>query len=59
MGLLSRVGPELVDVVEIQETQGEDHVFHLNDLHSQKAQDLIKDLAHFFNRERPHFLSMY
>ncbi|KAF3639219.1 hypothetical protein FXO37_24047 [Capsicum annuum] len=42
-------------VVEIQETQGEDHVFPLNDLHCQKAQDFIKDLAHFFNREKPHF----
>nr|XP_016446428.1 PREDICTED: probable carboxylesterase 2 [Nicotiana tabacum] len=43
-------------VVEIQETEGVDHVFHLNNLQCQKSKDLIKNLAHFFNRERPHFL---
>ncbi|KAG5573495.1 hypothetical protein H5410_063261 [Solanum commersonii] len=43
-------------VVEIHETQREDHVFHLHDLDSQKSKDLMKNLAHFFNRERTHFL---
>lgn len=40
-------------VVEIQETQGEDHGFHLYALGSEKAQDLIRRLAPFFNREMP------
>ncbi|GMY28623.1 probable carboxylesterase 2 [Fagus crenata] len=40
-------------VVEIEETEGEDHAFHLNDLKCEKARDLIKDLAAFFNRDMP------
>lgn len=40
-------------VVEIQETQGEDHGFHLYALGSEKVQDLIRRLAPFFNREMP------
>ncbi|CAJ1972671.1 unnamed protein product [Sphenostylis stenocarpa] len=46
---LSRSG--WLGVVEIKETLGEGHVFHLNDLESDKAQDLIKTLALFFNRD--------
>ena len=38
-------------VVEIEETEGEDHGFHLNDLKCEKARDLIKHLADFFNRD--------
>jgi acetyl esterase/lipase len=40
-------------VVEIEETEGEDHAFHLNDLKCEKARDLIKDLAAFFNTDMP------
>lgn len=48
---LSRSG--WMGVVEIEETQGEGHAFHLYDLGSDKAQDLIKSLAYFFNRDPP------
>lgn len=37
-------------VVEIKETESEDHAFHLNDLECEKAKDLIRSLAAFFNR---------
>ena len=40
-------------VVEIEETEGEDHGFHLNDLKCEKARDLIKHLADFFNGDMP------
>ncbi|KAK2660356.1 hypothetical protein Ddye_006889 [Dipteronia dyeriana] len=40
-------------VVEIFETDGENHVFHLYDLQSEKARDLIGRLAAFFNRDMP------
>ena len=40
-------------VVEIEETKGENHGFHLNDLGGEKAKELIKLLADFFNREMP------
>ncbi|TXG47028.1 hypothetical protein EZV62_026322 [Acer yangbiense] len=40
-------------VAEIIETDGEDHVFHLHDLQSEKAKDLIGRLAAFFNRDMP------
>ena len=40
-------------VVEIEETEGEDHGFHLYDLKCEKARDLIKHLADFFNRDMP------
>ncbi|XP_028757691.1 probable carboxylesterase 2 [Neltuma alba] len=43
-------------VVEIHETQEEDHCFHLEDLGSNKAQDLIQGLADFFNRDMPPLL---
>jgi len=36
-------------VVEIYETEGEDHCFH--DLGCEKAHDLIQCLADFFNRD--------
>ncbi|KAK4859285.1 hypothetical protein QYF36_002786 [Acer negundo] len=42
-----------MDVVEIFETDGEDHVFHLHDLQCEKAKDLIRRLAAFFNRDMP------
>ncbi|KAK7383116.1 hypothetical protein VNO78_28785 [Psophocarpus tetragonolobus] len=48
---LSRSG--WMGVVEIQETQGEPHAFHLYDLASHKAQDLIKTIAFFYNRDLP------
>ncbi|XP_050267215.1 probable carboxylesterase 2 [Quercus robur] len=48
---LSRSG--WMGVVEIEETEGEDHGFHLNDLKCEKARDLIKHLADFFNRDMP------
>ncbi|KAK7310489.1 hypothetical protein RJT34_08042 [Clitoria ternatea] len=48
---LSRSG--WMGVVEIEETQGEDHGFHLYDLGSNKAQHLITCLAEFFNRDPP------
>ncbi|KAH7567384.1 hypothetical protein JRO89_XS07G0061900 [Xanthoceras sorbifolium] len=38
-------------VVEIVETDGENHVFHLYDLQSDKAKALIRRLAAFFNRD--------
>ncbi|KAL6960294.1 hypothetical protein U1Q18_005666 [Sarracenia purpurea var. burkii] len=40
-------------VVEIHETEGEDHGFHFFDFESKKARDLIGRLAAFFNREMP------
>ncbi|KAK6245264.1 hypothetical protein SCA6_008354 [Theobroma cacao] len=40
-------------VVEIMETEGEDHGFHLSDLESEKAKDLIKRLAAFYNGDVP------
>lgn len=45
-----------IGVVEIQETQGEDHGFHLYALGNEKAQDMIKRLAACFNREMPPLL---
>ncbi|KAK0578317.1 hypothetical protein LWI29_008550 [Acer saccharum] len=48
---LSRCG--WMGVAEIIETDGEDHVFHLHDLQSEKAKDLIRRLAAFFNRDMP------
>ncbi|KAE8716326.1 26S proteasome non-ATPase regulatory subunit 14-like protein [Hibiscus syriacus] len=43
-------------VVKIMETEGEGHGFHLIDLESHKAKDLINRLAAFYNRDKPHFL---
>ncbi|KAK8362447.1 hypothetical protein V6Z11_A03G104600 [Gossypium hirsutum] len=40
-------------VVEIMETDGEGHGFHLNDLDCEKAKDLITRLAVFYNRDMP------
>lgn len=40
-------------VVEIMETDGEGHGFHLNDLDCEKAKDLITRLAAFYNRDMP------
>lgn len=40
-------------VVEIAETEGEGHGFHLYNLGCRKAQDLIKTLAQFYNRKMP------
>ncbi|KAJ1396937.1 Lipase, GDXG, putative histidine active site [Sesbania bispinosa] len=40
-------------VVEIEETQEEGHAFHLYDLGCNKAKDLIKCMADFFNRDLP------
>ncbi|KAG5103673.1 hypothetical protein JHK84_048642 [Glycine max] len=48
---LSRSG--WMGVVEVEETLGEGHAFHLYDLASHKAQCLIKRLALFFNRDQP------
>ncbi|XVE94864.1 hypothetical protein REPUB_Repub02eG0046400 [Reevesia pubescens] len=42
-------------VVEITETEGEDHGFHLYDLECEKAKDLITRLAAFYNRDMPPF----
>lgn len=41
-------------VVEIEETEGEDHVFHLYNLGSVKAQYLISRLADFYIRDVHH-----
>lgn len=49
--LLSRSGR--MGVVEIDETEDEDHVFYLNDLDGQHAKDFIRRLAAFFNRDMP------
>lgn len=49
--LLSRSG--WMGVVEIDETEDEDHVFYMNDLDGQRAKDLIRRLAAFFNRDMP------
>ncbi|MBA0765215.1 hypothetical protein Gotri_014461 [Gossypium trilobum] len=38
-------------VVEIMETDGEGHGFHLNDLDCEKAKGLITRLATFYNRD--------
>ncbi|KAF8377526.1 hypothetical protein HHK36_030908 [Tetracentron sinense] len=45
-----------VGVVEITETEGEDHVFHLYNPTCENAKDLIKRLASFFNRDKPPIL---
>lgn len=37
-------------MVEIEESEGEDNGFHLNDLECEKAKELIKLFAAFFNR---------
>lgn len=46
-------GSGWMGVAEIVETEEEDHMFHLNDLEGQKAKDLIRQLAVFFNRDMP------
>ncbi|XP_065880502.1 probable carboxylesterase 2 [Euphorbia lathyris] len=51
--VLSRCG--WMGVAEICETEGEEHGFHLNDLESEKAKDLIESLCFFFNRDMPSF----
>ncbi|KAI5656223.1 hypothetical protein M9H77_25016 [Catharanthus roseus] len=43
-------------VVEIHQTDGEDHAFHLYTLESEKAKNLIRKLADFFNRDMPPWL---
>ncbi|XP_059635174.1 probable carboxylesterase 2 [Cornus florida] len=43
-------------VVEIQETKGEDHAFHLHNLECEKTAELIRRLAAFFNRDMPRLL---
>ncbi|KAK9268663.1 hypothetical protein L1049_000420 [Liquidambar formosana] len=43
-------------VVKIVDTEGEDHCFHVYDLESEKAKDLNKRLAAFFNRDMPPLL---
>ncbi|XP_015885439.3 probable carboxylesterase 2 [Ziziphus jujuba] len=48
---LSRSG--WMGVVEIDETEGEDHVFFSYDLEGQNSKDLINRLAAFFNRDLP------
>ncbi|CAN0922268.1 Probable carboxylesterase 2 [Linum grandiflorum] len=40
-------------VVEISESEGEGHAFHLYDLEGENADTLIKRLAAFFNRDIP------
>ncbi|CAL0322444.1 unnamed protein product [Lupinus luteus] len=40
-------------VVQIEETLGEGHAFHLYNLGCNKAQDFIKRLAEFYNRDMP------
>ncbi|KAJ4701786.1 Alpha/beta hydrolase-3 [Melia azedarach] len=45
-----------IGVVEITETDGENHAFHIYDLQAEKARDLIKRLAAFFNRDMPPLL---
>ncbi|XVE70034.1 hypothetical protein DITRI_Ditri10aG0039200 [Diplodiscus trichospermus] len=42
-------------VVEVMETEGEDHGFHLQELECEKAKDLITRLAAFYNRDMPPF----
>ncbi|OMO74824.1 Alpha/beta hydrolase-3 [Corchorus olitorius] len=41
-------------VVEIMETEGKGHGFHLHDLESKEAKDLISRLAAFYNRDIPY-----
>ncbi|KAF9602779.1 hypothetical protein IFM89_030935 [Coptis chinensis] len=43
-------------VVEIIETEGEDHVFHLDNPTCRKSYDFIERLADFFNRDRARLL---
>ncbi|XP_059635576.1 probable carboxylesterase 2 [Cornus florida] len=43
-------------VVEIQETEGKDHAFHLHNLECEKIAELFKWLAAFFSRDIPHLL---
>lgn len=50
---LSRSG--WLGVVEIEETLGEGHAFHLYDLGCDKAKGLIQCMADFFNRDPPPF----
>lgn len=44
-------------VAEIMETEAEGHCFHLDDLESPKAKDLIRRLAAFLNRDMPPWFS--
>uniref|UniRef100_A0A2P2NZL5 Uncharacterized protein MANES_18G032900 n=1 Tax=Rhizophora mucronata TaxID=61149 RepID=A0A2P2NZL5_RHIMU len=46
-------GSGWMGVAEIAETEAEDHGFHLNDLESEKANDLVKRIAAFLNRDMP------
>lgn len=45
-----------MSVVEIHETEEEDHAFHLHDLQCEKAKELISRMAAFFNRDMPPML---
>lgn len=46
-------GSGWMGVVEIMETGGEGHAFHLYDLEGEKAKGLIRRLAAFYNRDMP------
>ncbi|KAL1315641.1 hypothetical protein HN51_042398 [Arachis hypogaea] len=50
---LSRSG--WTGVVEIEETEGKGHAFHIHDLECDKAKELITSMAEFFNRDAPPF----
>lgn len=51
---LSRSG--WIGVAEIDEIEGEDHVFHLYDLEGPKSKHSISSLAAFFDRDMPSFI---
>ncbi|KAL3617937.1 hypothetical protein CASFOL_038258 [Castilleja foliolosa] len=49
--VLSRCG--WTGTVEIHQTEGEEHVFHLRDMKSDKAKERMRRMANFFNRHMP------
>ncbi|KAH6758974.1 hypothetical protein C2S51_019209 [Perilla frutescens var. frutescens] len=49
--VLSRSG--WLGALEIDETEGEEHCFHLDNLESEKAKERMRKMADFFNRDLP------
>ncbi|KAL3617936.1 hypothetical protein CASFOL_038257 [Castilleja foliolosa] len=46
-------GSGWMGTVEIHETEGEEHVFHMRDVKSEKAKERMRRMANFFSRDMP------